>query len=453
MTAPRSLHTWLPACLFLLIVASGAIYSQVGVSFTFVKYPPKRDERDDPHRIAAENCEGARDCGDNGGGGGGGDFDRERDLFPPFWEERSAGSAPSWDGHSELCASNASVAAAVEGFSSLPGMIQNFLTHRHCRRFELVLEPRRSKCDPGPVTLLIAIKSDARNLARRDVIRRTWGQERTIKGEIVRRVFLFGVVADVPGERRMRLNALLQEESRLYNDVVQWNFLDTFYNLTLKQLLFLDWMAERCPLTRFIFDGDDDIFVNSDNMVEYVTTSQASGDPPSSSSSSTHETAGRHMYEGYVISNVGPIRHTWSKYYVPVQVQESERYPPYVGGGGIIMSGHTALQIRKAAPSVPLLPIDDVFFGQCLELLGLAPRRNAEFRTAGIHNPRAGAGDDGLSSFHPCYYREVLLVHSLEPFEVQLMWGALKRPWLRCGRPPVPIPRPLDAAVAVEQEK
>ncbi|CAM9576887.1 unnamed protein product [Lampetra planeri] len=348
---------------------------------------------------------------------------QHQQLFPRLWDESSMNGAPSWDGRSARCLPNATVAHAVEGFASLSQAVQDFLTHRHCRSFGLILQPDGSKCDSRPnVTLLLAIKSDARNLARRDVIRRTWGREGNARGRPVRRVFLVGVPSGETPERRVHLNALLQQESREHGDIVQWNFLDTFFNLTLKQLLFLDWLHERCAGARYVLDGDDDVFVNTPNLLERIAA---------------EERAGRgdgHLYEGYVISNVGPIRAPSSKYFVPVQVHAGESYPPYVGGGGILMAGRTALDIRRVAGQLAVLPIDDVFLGQCLAALGLAPTRHPAFRTAGISLPapkRAAL----VSSFHPCYYREAILVHRVEPFQTLIMWAALRDPHLRCGRP------------------
>lgn len=39
-----------------------------------------------------------------------------------------------------------------------------------------------------------------------------------------------------------------------------------------------------------------------------------------------------------------------------------------------------------------------------------------------------------MSSFDPCFYRDLLLVHRFLPFEMLLMWDALNQPQLLCGR-------------------
>uniref|UniRef100_A0AAV2JDI3 Hexosyltransferase n=1 Tax=Knipowitschia caucasica TaxID=637954 RepID=A0AAV2JDI3_KNICA len=102
----------------------------------------------------------------------------------------------------------------------------------------------------------------------RMVLRQTWAEERSYRGKTIRRVFISGTRGS--GEERRHLDQLLQEEGRTYGDLLQWDFTDSFYNLTLKQLLFLDWFQTRSRRCRFLMSGDDDIFANTDNMVEFL---------------------------------------------------------------------------------------------------------------------------------------------------------------------------------------
>ncbi|NXA42952.1 B3GN3 acetylglucosaminyltransferase, partial [Eudromia elegans] len=304
------------------------------------------------------------------------------------------------------CTANASM-HDVSGFAALPAHVQDFLLYRHCRHFAQLLDVP-GKCG-GPtrsagVFLLLAIKSSPGNYVRREAIRKTWGRERGRAGVRVRRVFLCGV-APGAGSHVPKLNRLLQLEQHEHGDILQWDFSDTFFNLTLKQLLFHGWLAESCPGARFILNGDDDIFVNTNNIVQF-----AQGVP------------GGHLFVGHLIANVGPIRNAGSKYYVPRQVTASERYPPYCGGGGILMSGFTARTIHHESRRLELFPIDDVYLGMCLERAGLAPAAHGGIRLVGVRVPAKA------EPFDPCYYRELLLVHRFSPYEMALMWQALRQP-------------------------
>ncbi|XP_058419692.1 N-acetyllactosaminide beta-1,3-N-acetylglucosaminyltransferase 3 [Diceros bicornis minor] len=307
------------------------------------------------------------------------------------------------------CRANASV-AALPAFGGQPRHVRDFLLYKHCRDFPLLQDAPRDKCAP-PVFLLLVIKSSPRNYERRDLLRRTWGRERQVRGAALRRLFLVGTAPD-PLEAH-KVNRLLAMEARAHGDILQWDFHDSFFNLTLKQVLFLRWQETRCPNASFLLNGDDDVFAHTDNMVSYLRD----------------HSPDRHLFVGHLIRDVGPIRDPWSKYYVPEVVTPEERYPPYCGGGGFLLSRFTAAALRRAARRRELFPIDDVFLGMCLRQEGLAPASHSGVRTAGVGAPSARS-----SSFDPCFYRELLLVHRFLPYEMLLMWDALSRPNLACGK-------------------
>ncbi|XP_037626754.1 N-acetyllactosaminide beta-1,3-N-acetylglucosaminyltransferase 3-like [Sebastes umbrosus] len=307
-------------------------------------------------------------------------------------------------------------AANITGFSSLSGDIQDFLYYQHCRHFPMLLD-LPDKCGgadkSAEVFLLLVIKSSPVNYDRREVLRKTWAKERLHNGVWIRRIFLSGTMDT--GFEKERLNKLLEVEQREYNDIIQWDFNEKFYNLTLKQILFLEWMERNCPNARFLLNGDDDVFANTENMVEYL---QGLKDNNGS----------KHLFIGHLIQNVGPIRSSGSKYFIPVQVQESDSYPPYCGGGGFLLSGYTALVIYKMSESITILPIDDVYMGMCLAKAGLGPASHMGVKTAGLYIP-----SNKLDAYDPCYYKEVLLVHRFLPAHLYLMWHRIHDPNLKCG--------------------
>ncbi|XP_060702174.1 N-acetyllactosaminide beta-1,3-N-acetylglucosaminyltransferase 3-like isoform X1 [Hemiscyllium ocellatum] len=327
--------------------------------------------------------------------------------------------------HASTCRENQTV-SSLPTFAVQPQNVKDFLRYKHCRDFNLIQNVPR-KCG-GPenshnVFLLLVIKSDPFNNDRRDMVRRTWGKERRFQGVQIKRVF---ITALSPNEHEQaKLNRVLELENRQHRDILQWDFLDTFFNLTLKQFKLLQWLDVYCPKAQFIFNGDDDVFANSDNMVEYLQGMEAG------------QKGGQHLYVGHLIAGVGPIRERWSKYYIPEVVTSSQSYPPYAGGGGILMSRHTASVIYSVAREIEVFPIDDVFFGMCLEKAGLAPKSHMGFRTAGVWVP--SPKDD---SFNPCYYRELLLVHRFRPYELLLMWEAVHNSSLRCARSPLRVALP-----------
>lgn len=89
---------------------------------------------------------------------------------------------------------------------------------------------------------------------------------------------------------------------------------------------------------RFIFKGDADVYVNVENILEMLHG----------------QTADKDLFVGDIIVNAKPIRRRSSKYYVPEYVYGVGLYPNYAGGGGFVMSGHTALRLSSACQLVTL---------------------------------------------------------------------------------------------------
>uniref|UniRef100_A0A8C6T4D4 Hexosyltransferase n=1 Tax=Neogobius melanostomus TaxID=47308 RepID=A0A8C6T4D4_9GOBI len=313
------------------------------------------------------------------------------------------------------CEQNMS-AANISGFSSLPAHIQQFIYYRHCRHFPVLLDIH-DKCGgsekSSDVFLLLVIKSSPGNFDRREVLRKTWARERQHNGLWIRRIFIAGTAES--GVEKDRLNKLLKAEQREYRDILQWDFDESFFNLTLKQILFFEWMKHRCPKVHFLLNGDDDVFANTDGMVEYLR------ELPDNNGSS-------HLYTGYVFENTAPVRWSGSKYYIPKQITEFDIYPPYCGGGGYLLSGHTAMAIHNMSVSTEVHPIDDVYIGMCVEKAGLLPTVHTGVKTLGltIYNQKMDEHD-------PCYIKGLLLVHRFLPAQMYLMWNKMNDPHLRCG--------------------
>ncbi|KAM6041799.1 LOW QUALITY PROTEIN: N-acetyllactosaminide beta-1,3-N-acetylglucosaminyltransferase 3 [Chlamydotis macqueenii] len=266
------------------------------------------------------------------------------------------------------------------------------MQYHHCRFFPALLGvPGKCGGSKGSsdVFLLLAIKSSPVNYERQEMIGKTWGQEGTFEGPLIRRVFQLWL------------------EQREHGDVLQWKFKDTFFNLTLKHLA-------GGALPCFIFNGDDDIFVNTGNVIHFAMVSQRA--------------KRRHLMVGQLFINTTPIRIQHSKYFAPTQLLASNRYPPYCGSGGMLMSGYTALIISQESQNIELFPINNVYLGMCPQKAGLRPTSHVGIRIVGVGAPA------NADPFDPCYYRELLLVHRFMPYETVVMWDTIHQPQLQCGK-------------------
>ncbi|KAG3275494.1 UDP-GlcNAc:betaGal beta-1,3-N-acetylglucosaminyltransferase 7 [Ictidomys tridecemlineatus] len=316
----------------------------------------------------------------------------------------------TWDVTTTNCSANVNL-THQPWFQGLEPHFRQFLFYRHCRYFPMLMN-HPEKCG-GDVYLLVVVKSVITQHDRREAIRQTWGREWESAGRgrgAVRTLFLLGTASKQ--EERTHYQQLLAYEDRLYGDILQWDFLDSFFNLTLKEIHFLKWLDIYCPNIPFIFKGDDDVFVNPTNLLEFLADRQPQ----------------ENLFVGDVLQRARPIRRKDNKYYIPPILYSKASYPPYAGGGGFLMAGRLARRLHHACDTLELYPIDDVFLGMCLEVLGVQPTAHKGFKTFGISQNRSSRMNK-----EPCFFRSMLVVHKLLPAELLAMWG-LVHGNLTCSR-------------------
>nr|XP_055074300.1 UDP-GlcNAc:betaGal beta-1,3-N-acetylglucosaminyltransferase 7 [Misgurnus anguillicaudatus] len=352
-----------------------------------------------------------------------GEVDLQNRAYPPialnFWKKHvqtvtehpkiTQDQMPTtWDISSSNCTANFNFTSA-DWFEGLESNFKQFLLYRHCRYFPILIN-HPEKC-AGEVDLLVVIKSVITQFDRREVIRQTWGKEQVIDGKRIKTLFLLGTSSNE--EERANHQKLLEYEDYIYGDILQWDFMDSFFNLTLKETHFLKWFSTYCGNARYIFKGDDDVFVSVPNILEYLDASKNLKD----------------LFVGDVILNARPIRKKQNKYYVPDALYNKTHYPPYAGGGGFLMDGPVARKLYGACDTLELYPIDDVFLGMCLEVLQVTPVKHNAFKTFGLVKDK-----NSKLNREPCFFRSMIVVHKLLPPDLINMWKLVNNDTLVCSQ-------------------
>lgn len=344
-------------------------------------------------------------------------------VAPPFWNQEQrrldviydplvSGSASLLErpdglkdtGPAHICQPDHRVPVQVWDYGSLSQPFRDFLLYMHCRTFPMLIKQVRA-CATTPF-LLLAIKSLIQHFERRQAIRETWGRARRYGNQTVVTIFLLGNSS--PLDHFPDLQWMLGREAELHKDLLQWDYRDTFFNLTLKDVLFLEWFSHNCPHARFVLKGDDDVFVNTLRIIKLLE--ELPGDEE------------KDFFIGDVISNASPHRNRSLKYWIPESVFVGQ-YPPYAGGGGYLLSGKVARRLYNVSRQVALFPIDDVYTGMCLDKLGIVPGKHSGFKTFGIEEKYRA---------DPCTYRSLMLLHSQTPQEMLRTWSWVTNPGLEC---------------------
>ncbi|XP_048145751.1 beta-1,3-galactosyltransferase 2-like [Corvus hawaiiensis] len=246
------------------------------------------------------------------------------------------------------------------------------------------------KCrERAPFLVLLVVTAPA-DLAARDAVRRTWGNESAVPGLSVLRLFLLGVHPVFGAE----LRPVLQEEDKLHGDLLQQDFLDTYNNLTLKTLMGLEWVSRFCPNATYVMKADHDVFLNLEFLAGRLL-----------------QPLRTNFMTGYVYRWTGPLRNPAYKWFVPREVYPNDTYPPYCGGPGYVLSGDLARRVFAVAQTLPAINMEDAFVGICLHALGVA-----------VTDPPAGTFTMYRLDYDKCRFSRLVMVHHYGPKELLQVW-------------------------------
>ncbi|XP_029673433.1 beta-1,3-galactosyltransferase brn [Formica exsecta] len=127
-------------------------------------------------------------------------------------------------------------------------------------------QPQKCKEDVDhTLRLVYIIKSAIENFDRRTAIRNSWGIEKRFFDVPARTIFLVGMH---PNDKE--IEAKLKLEATIYKDIVQADFIDSYYNNTIKTMMSFKWLVKYCPNSKFYMFVDDDIYVSVKNVATFI---------------------------------------------------------------------------------------------------------------------------------------------------------------------------------------
>ncbi|XP_066480641.1 beta-1,3-galactosyltransferase 1-like [Tiliqua scincoides] len=264
----------------------------------------------------------------------------------------------------------------------------------HLRPYHFLIN-ESNKCLKRTPYLVFLIATRVDEYERREAIRTTWGSEMVLSGTDVVRLFMLGMTTTEQSD------AILKE-SRLYHDIIQQDFLDTYRNLTLKTLMGLTWVANYCSKANFVMKTDSDVFVNTQyliqNLLQTIATNQ------------------QEYFTGSIMTGFQPHRNKESKWYMPKEVYPEDNYPSFCSGTGYVFSAALASKIFDASRTVPYVHLEDIYIALCLKKAGIQltpPPKRALFN---IHR----------IPFSACAYNSLITSHEISPSELLSFWQEMQ---------------------------
>ncbi|XP_053164897.1 beta-1,3-galactosyltransferase 5-like [Hemicordylus capensis] len=250
-------------------------------------------------------------------------------------------------------------------------------------------------CSRNPPYLVILVTSQLGQIKSRSVIRETWGKEREVAGKRIVTYFLLG------NNSRPDDQIVVSMEGLRYKDIIQKDFMDTYYNLTLKTLMGLEWIHKFCSQTKFVMKTDSDMFINTYYLVELLLKRNRT----------TRLFTGALKMHGY------PIRDPGSKWFVSKEEYPGNYYPPFCSGTGYVFSTDVANEVYTVSKKVPFFKLEDVFIGLCLAELKIKPEE--------LHSEPTFFSD--WVEFSICRYKKIITSHYITPKEMLIYWNILER--------------------------
>lgn len=261
----------------------------------------------------------------------------------------------------------------------------------------VINEPDKCK-DSNPFLILLITVEGWRKEARQ-AIRQTWGKEDFLPGVRILRLFFLGKDQgwNDDGQRS------LVEESQMFHDIIQHDYLDIYYNLTTKVINGLNWISTYCPNASYVMKTDSDMFVNTEHLVYRILKPDG---PPR-----------LNYFTGYLMTNGSPIRNLDSKWYVPPEEYPEESYPLFCSGTGYVFSGDLARKIVQVSPNIRWIRLEDAFVGLCLDKLGVlpvAPPKDSDFSPLRV-------------IYSDCVYNQIVTSHFFSPGDLRYFWNRLQQ--------------------------
>lgn len=201
-------------------------------------------------------------------------------------------------------------------------------------------------------TVVIGMVTAPTQYVDRMAIRRTWCNTTILGLDSIQCMFFTGFSPKDDSFQK----AFLRDEASLFNDLIQFDIIDTYLNLTALQLQAYNWTLHHFPALDYYIRVDTDMHVNIPLLLRKLLFSKQT----------------KFIY-GRTFVNARPYRNPLHKNYLPAWIYPEERFPPYQSGCLCIWSRDVLERVVIGSSFVrPIHYVDDVYYGQIFKHYNLS---------------------------------------------------------------------------------
>lgn len=249
-------------------------------------------------------------------------------------------------------------------------------------------------CSPHKdVFLLVIVRTLPSQLDRRMAIRETWGNHSYHNGHVIKVLFSLGAICYEAVQED------IEQENAIYGDIIQQDFKDDYFNLTLKTVFAWKWTLQFCSQAKFVMLANAEIVIDVFKLIPYLKLKEKD---------TSRDFMLCQLYHRMEVTRPG----RFPKWSVSISDYEASSYPDYCMGNAFVTYQSTVRKLYSMSRDTYMFMPDDGWIGVLAEKLGL------KFE----YTSKAFAGSNGDPNILQYFKSKDYLKSDLTVGVVDFMW-------------------------------
>nr|XP_027203520.1 putative UDP-GlcNAc:betaGal beta-1,3-N-acetylglucosaminyltransferase LOC100288842 [Dermatophagoides pteronyssinus] len=310
--------------------------------------------------------------------------------------------------------------------------VENEIEHRRSKGMKTNLKKSEFKvitkiilgarlCDPleygANLSVVIFVVTKPDDFHLRSLIRSTWASKFQSNSNTSRLYFVFGRIMRQKLFDFRKIDEMIRQENDHFNDIIQWNYSEDYFRLTIKSMAIVRWASIYCPLAVNVFKVDADALINYDNFIEFCQKLKQNYQY-----NQQNNNAARFAIYGNLWNNTAVIRLQKNKFFTSFHDFPKKFYPLYTGSAWLMNGRSSCLFIYLAAiqQSMPALLWEDIY------ITGIVPEKLEKISKIPFKRYQMPGFQFNVKPKHidQCIYnRSIIFTEQMKETNLQSIWN------------------------------